>query len=138
MKRHAPAVEMVLADPAGSILADEVTTGTHGEAGSWLVEGIGEDFVPLNCDLDLVRKAYSISDAESMLTARDLLLREGIFAGSSAGTSGGRSTALLSRADAIKACRDDRAGRRRQISVQAVQRLLADGSGHRRAAPWAI
>src|SRR4030095_1701014 len=44
--RVAPHVEMVLADPAGSVLADYVRTGKIGEAGSWVVEGIGEDFVP--------------------------------------------------------------------------------------------
>jgi cystathionine beta-synthase len=113
MKRYAPAVEMVLADPAGSILADQVMTGTHGEAGSWLVEGIGEDFVPLNCDLGLVRKAYSISDAESMLTARDLLLREGIFAGSSAGT-------LV--AAALRYCRE-------QTQPKRVVTIVPDGGG---------
>src|SRR5436190_5431739 len=86
MRRTAPHVQMVLADPKGSVLADVVNTGTHGEAGSWLVEGIGEDFVPANCDLGLVTKAYTISDAESLLTARDLLANEGLFAGSSAGT----------------------------------------------------
>ena len=86
MQRTAPNVEMVLADPQGSVLADIVNTGTHGDAGSWLVEGIGEDFVPANCDLDLVAKAYSIPDDESMLTARELLLKEGIFGGSSSGT----------------------------------------------------
>jgi len=86
MRRTAPQVQMVLADPRGSVLADIVNTGTHGEAGSWLVEGIGEDFVPDNCDLDLAAAAYTISDAESLLTARELLLKEGIFGGSSAGT----------------------------------------------------
>jgi cystathionine beta-synthase len=86
MRRVAPHVEMILADPKGSVLADIVNTGTHAEAGSWLVEGIGEDFVPVNCDLDLVAKAYTIPDAESLLTARELLSKEGIFAGSSAGT----------------------------------------------------
>jgi cystathionine beta-synthase len=35
----------VLADPAGSILADQVESGRYQEAGSWLVEGIGEDFI---------------------------------------------------------------------------------------------
>ncbi len=44
--RMAPHVEMVLADPVGSVLADYVRTGKVGEAGSWLVEGIGEDFIP--------------------------------------------------------------------------------------------
>jgi len=84
--RVAPQVEMVLADPLGSVLADFVETGRIGEAGSWVVEGIGEDFVPPIADLSRVRAAYKISDAESLLTARDLLRREGILAGSSSGT----------------------------------------------------
>lgn len=44
-ERVAPHVDIVLADPAGSILADYIKTGNIGQAGSWLVEGIGEDFV---------------------------------------------------------------------------------------------
>jgi cystathionine beta-synthase len=84
--RVAPAVEIVLADPAGSILAPLVETGRKVEAGSWLVEGIGEDFVPPNCELDRVRRAYSISDAESFAAVRELLRREGILGGSSTGT----------------------------------------------------
>ena len=61
-------------------------TGKSGDAGSWVVEGIGEDFVPPNCDLSFVAAAYRIDDAESLNTARDLLLREGILGGSSSGT----------------------------------------------------
>src|SRR6185312_14952088 len=56
----APAVEIVLADPKGSVLAGYVETGTVGEAGSWLVEGIGEDFVPPICDLSRVKQAYTV------------------------------------------------------------------------------
>lgn len=81
-----PDTEMVLADPVGSVLADYIETGTMGEAGSWLVEGIGEDFLPPIADLSRVKKAYRISDRESLHTARDLLRREGILAGSSSGT----------------------------------------------------
>ena len=77
---------LVLADPKGSVLADIVETGKSGDAGSWVVEGIGEDFVPPNCDLSFVAAAYRIDDAESLNTARDLLLREGILGGSSSGT----------------------------------------------------
>jgi cystathionine beta-synthase len=84
--RVAPEVEMVLADPEGSILAPLVETGRTVEAGSWLVEGIGEDFVPPNCDLARVRRAYSVSDRESFHAARELLRREGILGGSSSGT----------------------------------------------------
>jgi cystathionine beta-synthase len=86
MARVAPACQMVLADPAGSVLADYIATGCLGRAGSWLVEGIGEDFIPPVCDLSLVRAAYTIPDREAFATARDLLDKEGILAGSSSGT----------------------------------------------------
>jgi cystathionine beta-synthase len=84
--RAAPACEMVLADPVGSVLAGYVRTGTLGKAGAWLVEGIGEDFLPPICDLSRVRHAYSIPDRESLDTARALLRSEGVLAGSSSGT----------------------------------------------------
>lgn len=84
--RVAPQVEMVLADPVGSVLADYVEYDRLGEAGSWLVEGIGEDFIPPIAELGRVRTAYRISDEESFATARELLLKEGILAGSSSGT----------------------------------------------------
>jgi cystathionine beta-synthase len=63
-----------------------VKTGTFGTAGSWAVEGIGEDFVPDIADLSRVAEAYTIDDAESFATARELLRNEGILAGSSSGT----------------------------------------------------
>lgn len=81
-----PQTEIVLADPKGSILADYVQTGHVGEAGSWLVEGIGEDFVPPVSDLSRVKRAYTISDGESFATARAVLKTEGLLAGSSSGT----------------------------------------------------
>ncbi len=85
-KRTAPQVEMIVADPNGSIIADMVNKGTHETPGSWLVEGIGEDFVPSICDLSLTHKAYYVSDQEAIQTAYDLLRLEGILAGSSTGT----------------------------------------------------
>ena len=103
MRSSSPATQMILADPAGSVLAPLVETGTMGEAGSWAVEGIGEDFVPPNADLALVRRAYAIPDAESFAMARELLLREGVLAGSSSGT-------LL--AAALRYCRSQNAPRR--------------------------
>src|SRR6185369_7579687 len=82
----APNVAMVLADPAGSILVDLIKTGKHGDAGSWLIVGIGEDFVPPIADLSGGREAYSIPDSESFAAARELLEKEGIRGGSSTGT----------------------------------------------------
>ncbi|WEJ72668.1 cystathionine beta-synthase [Pseudomonas sp. PSE14] len=81
-----PKLEMVLADPVGSIMAEYSRSGQLGTPGSWAVEGIGEDFVPSIADLSSVRHAYSISDEESFRTARELLRNEGIAAGSSTGT----------------------------------------------------
>ena len=86
MQRASPKTQMILADPAGSVLAPLIKTGKMIEAGSWAVEGIGEDFVPPNCDLSLVREAYSVTDQDSFAAARILLREEGVFAGSSSGT----------------------------------------------------
>lgn len=92
-----PHTELVLADPVGSILTQYIEHGTVSQkSGSWLVEGIGEDFLPDISDFTRVKKAYSISDAESFHTARELLAKEGILGGSSTGT-------LL--AAALKYCR---------------------------------
>ena len=84
--KASPKTRMVLADPVGSILAPLVNEGKQVQAGSWIVEGIGEDFVPDNCDLGFVEKAYAISDQESIATARELLMKAGVLAGSSSGT----------------------------------------------------
>jgi cystathionine beta-synthase len=97
--KKSPHTEMVLADPAGSILVDYINTGKFGEAGSWLVEGVGEDFIPDIADLSRTKQGYTITDAESFDMARELLKREGILAGSSAGT-------LV--AAAMKYCRDQK------------------------------
>ena len=85
-KERNPACEIVLADPVGSILAPLVNEGREVAPGSWLVEGIGEDFIPSICHLDLVTKAYAIPDGEAFHTARELLRKEGVLAGSSVGT----------------------------------------------------
>jgi cystathionine beta-synthase len=86
-EKVAPGLELVLADPEGSILAEFINEGTLSEkSGSWLVEGIGEDFLPTISDFTRVSAAFTISDRESMLTGRQLLKKEGILAGSSSGT----------------------------------------------------
>ncbi|WP_421932253.1 pyridoxal-phosphate dependent enzyme [Phenylobacterium sp.] len=105
-----PKTEMVLADPVGSILAPLINTGETIEPGSWVVEGIGEDFIPDNCDLSLVAKAYSIPDSESIGAARDLLRKAGVLGGSSSGT-------LL--AAALRYCRE-------QTTPKRVVTLVCD------------
>ncbi len=86
LTEHAPDVDLILADPVGSVLTDYINKGELGEGGSWLVEGIGEDFIPSIADFSKVSQAYAISDAESFAAARELLKKEGVLAGSSSGT----------------------------------------------------
>ena len=107
----APDLEIVLADPVGSILAEYINDGVLSDkSSSWLVEGIGEDFLPTISDFTRISKAYAIDDKESMLTGRELLSKEGILAGSSTGT-------LL--AAALRYCRE-------QTEPKKVLTLAAD------------
>jgi len=89
-KKVQPELGFILADPSGSVVAEYTRSGQVGEAGSWAVEGIGEDFIP-------------ISDEESFGTARELLRAEGILGGSSTGT-------LL--AAALRYCREQKTPKR--------------------------
>lgn len=87
LAKQSPHTEMILADPVGSILTQYINEGTLStKSGSWLVEGIGEDFLPGISDFTRVKKAYAISDKESFLAARNLLAKEGVLGGSSTGT----------------------------------------------------
>ena len=79
-------IEIVLADPTGSVLYEYVKTGELVESGSWAVEGIGEDFIPEIAEMSYVTDAFEIDDEESFATARELLRQEGILGGSSTGT----------------------------------------------------
>ncbi len=86
LKDQGSSCQIILADPDGSTLAGIVNDGVPGPEGSYTVEGIGQNFVPDTADMSLIDKAYSIPDAEAVAVARELLLKEGILAGSSSGT----------------------------------------------------
>ena len=110
-EKTSPRTEFILADPVGSILAQYINEGTLStKSASWMVEGIGEDFLPTISDFSRVKKAYSISDKESFLTARELLKHEGVLGGSSTGT-------LL--AAALRYCRE-------QTEAKRVVTLVCD------------
>jgi cystathionine beta-synthase len=102
--KTAPGVEIVLSDPAGSILANYAKTGEVAQAkGGWLVEGIGGDSIPPVADFSHVGSTYTIPDAEAFGTCRELLRKEGIIAGTSTGT-------LL--AGALRYCREQKTPKR--------------------------
>ena len=86
LKEKNPDVKIVLADPAGSVLEPLVNENRKVDAGSWLVEGIGEDFIPEITDMDVIDEAIAVSDKDAFLAARDLLKKQGLLSGSSSGT----------------------------------------------------
>jgi cystathionine beta-synthase len=80
LKRRNPNVQIVGADPEGSVYS-----GSH--AHPYLVEGVGEDFWPQTYDPSVVDRYVTVSDRDSFLTARELTRREGIIVGGSGGTA---------------------------------------------------
>ncbi|MET9361749.1 cysteine synthase family protein [Streptomyces sp. NPDC006632] len=77
---------VVLADPAGSILADRLRGG-HEPGRGYAIEGIGGDFVPDLLDPQLLDDAYEVSDAESISMCLRLQAEEGLWVGGSSGTA---------------------------------------------------
>ena len=86
-KEKNPDIQMVAADPEGSIVADAVIKGSFSyDGGSWLVEGVGEDFIPDNLNVDLLDDAEVVTDKEAFQTLQILIREEGVLGGSSTGT----------------------------------------------------
>lgn len=81
LKKDAPNVKIVGADPVGSILAGPA------EVGSYKVEGIGYDFIPDVLDRGVVDEWVKTEDRASFLLARRLIRQEGLLVGGSAGSA---------------------------------------------------
>lgn len=80
LKEQNPEIKGILADPVGSTMGG-------GEHGDYDIEGIGNDFIADTMDMSLVDEVVKISDSEAFSGARELALKEGIFAGSSSGAA---------------------------------------------------
>jgi cystathionine beta-synthase len=87
---HRHQVKIVGVDPEGSILYDAWRQGGDSsglQADTYLVEGIGEDFIPGTLDLSLVDEVVKVDDAESFSWTRRIVREEGIFCGGSSGSA---------------------------------------------------
>ncbi len=80
-------VQIVLADPQGSGLADWVESGIYGPDGPYAVEGIGGAVAPKNLDREVIDRALRIADERSFACARRLIREEGLLCGGSSGTN---------------------------------------------------
>ena len=86
-KSQDPSICMVAADPEGSIISDAVLKGEYSyDGGSWLVEGVGEDFIPETFEVSLMDDAETVTDKEAFEVLQIILKEEGILGGSSTGT----------------------------------------------------
>ena len=81
LKEEMPAIKIVGADPEGSIL------GGGEKVSSYLVEGIGYDFIPDVLDNSLIDEYIKTKDEESFIMARRLIKEEGLLCGGSCGAT---------------------------------------------------
>jgi len=81
LKEEIPKIKIVGADPEGSIL------GGGEEVSSYLVEGIGYDFIPDVLDNSLIDEYIKTKDEESFIMARRLIKEEGLLCGGSCGAT---------------------------------------------------
>ncbi len=87
LKSVMPEVKVVGVDCEGSIVAEFAKTGKMGEARPYVLEGIGEDFIPGNYNFDVIDDWVVVGDKESFIMTRKLLKMEGIYTGGSAGAA---------------------------------------------------
>ncbi|MBL1214797.1 MAG: pyridoxal-phosphate dependent enzyme [Ignavibacteriae bacterium] len=86
LKEKNPNIQIIGADPLGSIFKTYKDTGEIIKGTPYLVEGIGQDCLPENVHFQYIDKIINISDRESFASARRLTKEEGIFCGGSTGT----------------------------------------------------
>jgi cystathionine beta-synthase len=87
LKERMPNLKVVGVDIVGSILAHYHKTGEMIEAKSYVLEGLGEDFLPDNVKFNVIDDFEIIEDEESFQMTRDMLKQEGIYAGGSCGAA---------------------------------------------------
>jgi cysteine synthase len=87
LKEYDPRIQVVLADPVGSSLADWVNTGTLGPDGPFTVEGIGSGSVPSNLHRDVLDYGEKVSDADAYAMVERLVKEEGLTVGGSTGVN---------------------------------------------------
>ena len=86
LKEKNPDIQVIGADPLGSIFKHYKESGELIKGAPYLVEGIGQDCLPENVHFQYIDKIINISDKESFAAARRLTKEEGIFCGGSTGT----------------------------------------------------
>ncbi|HZS44841.1 MAG TPA: pyridoxal-phosphate dependent enzyme [Blastocatellia bacterium] len=87
LKEKNPDIQIIGADPYGSVFKTYKETGKLVEATPYLVEGIGQEIIPENVHIKYVDRIINVTDRESFELSRQLGRQEGIFCGGSTGTN---------------------------------------------------
>lgn len=89
LKEKNPNIQILGIDTYGSVFKKLKETGIFdkNEIYPYITEGIGEDFVPENVNLDLIDYFEKVTDKDAALMTRRIAREEGIFAGNSAGSA---------------------------------------------------
>jgi cystathionine beta-synthase len=81
LREKKPEIRVVGVDPVGSIYTAE----SEDDVGTYLTEGVGEDFWPATFDTEVVDRYIAVPDREAYAMARRLARTEGVLVGSSGG-----------------------------------------------------
>jgi cystathionine beta-synthase len=87
LKPKNPKLKIIGIDPIGSIYFDLFYNNKMGEAHSYLIEGIGEDFLPKTMDMKSMDDIIQVGDEESFHMARKLVRNLGLLVGGSTGSA---------------------------------------------------
>ena len=80
LKEQNPALKAVVVQPVGSIYCGAPLS-------DWVVEGVGNSFIPGSLDLSIADQIMDVADADSLATARELIATEGCLVGASSGAN---------------------------------------------------
>ncbi len=89
LKEKNPNIKVFGIDTYGSVFKKYKETGIFdkSEIYPYITEGIGEDFLPKNVDFDVIDLFEKVSDKDAAIYTREIVKKEGIFCGNSAGSA---------------------------------------------------